>query len=916
MDREQLLDEVITTYLKAVDAGQHPDPAELLARHPELADELTEFFAAQNSVDRAAVQLRGVVPASPKACDPPTLEPSPHSASDAPTLAPGEALAHSGLGRIRYFGDYELLEEIARGGMGVVFKAKQVSLNRIVALKMILAGQLASALDVARFRAEAEAAANLDHPNILPIFEVGEFQGQQYFSMKLIQSGSLADRMKSLVGAPLESARLVENVARAVHFAHQRGILHRDLKPGNILLALNPQSESRNPKQSQSTGATSTKGNGEVSGTGISDPVASEFGILISNLTPFVTDFGLAKRISGGSNLTQSGAIVGTPSYMAPEQASAEKGLTTAADTYALGAILYECLTGRPPFAAATPLDTILQVISDEPVPPRQLQLKTPRDLETICLKCLEKDPAKRYGTAEELAEELRRFQDGEPVLARPVGSVERGWRWCRRNAVVAALLGLAAGLLLAGTVVSTVFGIQTAREAQSARQAESKAQTEAEAARRAETVAQAETEAARHAERLAQRRAYGSDMLLTQAAWEQNHVYRFLQLLEAHQSDDKDLRGFEWFYWTRQFQRGHVTFKGHTGNVVSVTFSPDGKRLASASHDNTVKVWDAQTGKVIFTLEGHVGQVYCVSFSPDGESLASASADGTVKVWDAQTGKEKFTLEGHTGQVYCVSFSPNSKHLASGSHDKTVKVWDVQTGKVALTLEGHTAQIMSVSFSPDGKRLASAGYDNDMTVKLWDLQTGKVALTLKGHKNLILSVAFSRDGKRLASGSADRTAKVWDVQTGKETLTLQGHFFTVFGVSFSPDGKRLATAGQDGIVKVWDAQTGQETLALKMLTFVTSVARKGTFVDRGARWVYRLEAKACAASYVDRSGKPRGCGFPTCFGTDTSARVAPQQSPILSSGSRDYKLGHDFFSRAARMTKYWRTRPREQFRV
>ena len=405
------LDAVIAEYVQQVEAGEIPDREAMLARHPELAERLRAFFADFDRLDRQAAELR--------------LSADPNRTTDVPGPA-GE------LPRVRYFGDYELLEVIARGGMGIVYKARQVSLNRIVAIKMILRGELTTERDVARFRAEAEAAANLDHPHIVPIYEVGEHDGQQCYSMRYVEGASLARRPRSDAHS---EARLVAAVAGAVHHAHRRGVLHRDIKPSNILV---------------DTGG-----------------------------VPLVADFGLAKRVDADHSLTESGVIVGTPRYMAPEQAAGRKDLTVAVDVYSLGVVLYERLTGRTPFTGETVLELLRQAREEEPPRPSSVCPGLDRDLETICLKCLEKDPLKRYASAEALQDDLERWLHGEPIAARPVGQAERLWRWCRRNPMVAGLSAGLAAALFAITGISVVLAIQAGHLAEVEREGRQRSERE-----------------------------------------------------------------------------------------------------------------------------------------------------------------------------------------------------------------------------------------------------------------------------------------------------------------------------------------------------------------------------------------------------------------------------------------------------
>ena len=733
---------------------------------------------------------------------------------------------------VRYFGDYELLEEIARGGMGVVYKARQNTLKRIVALKMILSGQLAGPEEVRRFYVEAEAAAGLDHPNIVPIFEIGQHDGQHYFSMAFVDGESLARRVAAGPLPPRAAVQLVKKVADAVAYAHVEGVVHRDLKPANVLVDRD----------------------GE----------------------PRVTDFGLAKHIStergkaAAASLTATGQVLGTPSYMPPEQAGGEsKDIGPLSDVYSLGAILYCLLTGRPPFQAASTMETLIQVLQQEAVSPRLLNSKVPRDLETICLKCLEKEPPKRYPSAAAFAEDLRRFLTNEPIVARPISPWERALKWAKRRPAIAAMT---AAIILA--VFVGVSGIAWQwREAESARQvsattavAEAEARRLAENSRQAETDARSKAETERDAKDRALQRAEGLRLTAqSSASLSSNPGLALLLAIEGAQRSrprlathnnallaaltqcherrtilapalDRDTRP----------QYG-VVFTGlaisHDGRSIATTSVPQtvaGSGAGFISRDNAVRVWNAETGATVssFTVTGLMPS--SIEFSPDDRFVVTTfegaarirHEDGTrriysehaARVWDAVTGLEVAVLKGHTSRVIAAHFSPDGSRIVTASWDNTARVWDARTGRSLSSLPCGRFALASAVFSPDGARILTVATVYEREARLSSKSDQDVEwdppLRRKRSKSEVTQLTFPSSWKIEGFGPGYSGVRLWDAVTGSE-LHILGDKTDPGAVcaALSPDGKHVVTGSWLGTVKIWDAQTGTPLRTWKRLT-------------------------------------------------------------------------------------------------
>jgi eukaryotic-like serine/threonine-protein kinase len=823
------VDELVEAFLERYRRGELPSMTEYTDKYPELAERIRAVFPALLVIEE--------------------IGPACGQASGLPGNQTG-----SGDAMPWHLGDYVLLRRVGSGGMGIVYEAIQESLGRHVALKMLPSHHLGDATGLERFRREARAAARLHHTHIVPVYGIGEHDGLHFYTMQFIRGHGLdavlreverlrrdpsrleasespdsqlssvalacglrtdrfpADKAASggtgspaasasrtdhgrapepaaTASLPAEShdrsglsdqsevqyvqsvARIGADVAEALEYAHQQGILHRDIKPANLLL----------------------DAQGQI----------------------WITDFGLAKA-QDSDELTRTGDIVGTLRYMAPERFSGWSDPRS--DVYALGVTLYELLTLRPAFEESDRIKLIEQVLHRSPPPLRQLDRRVPCDLETIVLKAMAKEPGERYPTAGQLAEDLRRFAAGRPILARRSSTVERLWRWSKRNPLLAVATVAVATALLAVVVISLIYAGEQSRANQENR-----------------TLAGKLTKSLAESNRLLAIRNFDRG----QAAFEKDQIGPGLlwmieswrSAVEAGDPDWQHAARANLAAWRPHHGRLKAVFS-HDGPVAAIAFSPDGKTVLTGCGDGVARLWDAAAVRPIGQPMRHPGAIYAVAYNPDGKTVLSGCSDGAARSWDVATGQPVGSTLRHGGAVMAVAYSPDGRTILTGSTDKTARLWDAATRNPIGEPAVHQDTVRAVAFSPDGKTILTGS--DDVSARFWDAATGKPIGSPLQHGspvhavpdspdgkaeemrfkqevvNKVGAVAFSPDGKTVLTGCVDGTLQTWDAVNRNRLGEAMKHRSNVRAVAISPDGRTFLVGSENKLARLWDAATHQ----------------------------------------------------------------------------------------------------------
>jgi WD40 repeat protein len=788
--REDQLDEIVLAYLKAVDAGETPDHQAILARHPDFATELAAFFDDQENINRFSMPVFGL-----------TKEPSGGTrpgGESAPAEPVPSTIAYQPESRERY----TIVRFHAGGGIGDVYLAQDADLGRQVALKELKPKFANLPMYQARFLEEARITGQLEHPGIVPVHELTRRAADQkpFYTMRFIKGRTLSHAIKAYhrkreagETGPLDLRELLNvfvGVCNAVAYAHSRGVIHRDLKPQNVALGV--------------------FGEALVLDWGLAKVLGEKNGA--DSLPPVSVD----PEAERGQ--TMQGSRVGTIPYMAPEQAEGRiDQMDRRTDVYGLGAVLYEILTGEPPFTGPEESMVLDRVKHELPTPARRKVAATPVALEAVCVKALAKKREDRYGSAKELAQEIERFLADEPVAAYPEPLAVRARRWLGKHRTFAT--AAAAAVIVAGLVLAIIL---------------------LESAKQLTEVALDET---RKASERAETFHYFHRIGLAERDWWGNNVGHARELL-AECPDDR--RAWEWHYLNRLCQSKQLVLSGHSDGCTCAVFSPDGRRLASASRDRTVRIWDVPTRQELpLRMPGHTTQIWSVAYSKDGKKLASASGlpgePGKVKVWDMLAVHEPagelripelFTRSGITGENCRVAFSPDGEYLAVASGTVTGRpgqfiVFKVKGWEELFTKDVAQEAVFSVAFSSDGLRLATASGASDVSadqttavVQVWDAKSGNLLKSLPSHLGVAygaaFGVAFSPDGLYLAAAGTDKIVTIWDASTYREERTLRGHTSKIWNLVFRPDSKQIATSSDGGAVKVWDVASETELYSLR----------------------------------------------------------------------------------------------------